>query len=101
MSAVSDYEKDRLSAIAKYSDSVYQLDTLKGNGEFYMNVMNLFLVLIALVLLHNIGLFTAYMLYLSLFIVSIAGLIYIISKLNYNKNKQDRGVYDQIIFKNA
>ena len=89
----SDYEKDRLSAMAKYSDSVYQLETLMANGQFYMNVMNLFLILIAIVLLHNLGLFTPFYLYLILFLVSAFGVIYIVGMVHFNNYFRDRTVY--------
>jgi len=95
----SDYEKDRLSAMAKYSDSVYQLESIRDNGNFYSNIMNLFLVLIALVLIHNLGLFTPYMLYLILFIVSLFGVAYIIGTMYYNTYKRDRSVYHQELYK--
>ena len=95
MKEPSDYEKDRLSAMAKYSDSVYQLETLKANGQFYMNVMNLFLVLIVVVLLYNLGLFTPYLLYLTLFLISTFGVIYIIGMVHFNKYFRDRTVYHE------
>jgi len=91
----SDYEKDRLSAMAKYSDSVYQLETLRANGQFYTNVMNLFLILIVLVLLYNLGLFTPFYLYLALFLVSSFGVIYIIGMVHFNKYYRDRSVYHE------
>jgi hypothetical protein len=95
MKEPSDYEKDRLSAMAKYSDSVYQLETLKANGQFYMNVMNLFLVLIVVVLLYNLGLFTPYLLYLTLFLISTFGVIYIIGMVHFNNYFRDRTVYHE------
>ena len=91
----SDYEKDRLSAMAKYSDSVYQLESLRANGQFYTNVMNLFLVLIVLVLLYNLGLFTPFYLYLALFLVSAFGVIYIIGNVHFNHYIRDRTVYHE------
>lgn len=98
---LSDYEKDHLSAMAKYSDSVYQLEQLKGNGQFYQNVMNLFLVLIALILLHNIGILNASLLYILLFLVSLVSIIYIIVTLHFNEYKRDQSVYSQILFKSS
>lgn len=95
MKEPSDYEKDRLSAMAKYSDSVYQLETLKANGQFYMNVMNLFLVLIVVVLLYNLGLFTPFLLYLTLFLISTFGVIYIIGMVHFNNYFRDRTVYHE------
>lgn len=91
----SDYEKDRLSAMTKYSDSVYQLESLRGNGEFYTNVMNLFLILIVLVLLYNIGFFTPFLLYLSLFLVSAFGVIYIVGMVHFNNYFRNRTVYHE------
>lgn len=95
----SDYEKDRMSAMAKYSDSVYQLESIRDNGNFYSNITNLFLFLIALVLLHNLGLFTPSMLYIALFIVSVFGVIYIVGSMYYNTYSRDRSVYHQTLFK--
>jgi hypothetical protein len=94
----SDYEKDRLSAMAKYADSVYQLETIRGNGNFYVNLMNIFLLLIALILLHNLGLFTPFMLYVSLFIVSVFGAVYVIGNIYYNTYFRDRSVYHQQLY---
>lgn len=95
----SDYEKDRLSAMAKYSDSVYQLESIRDNGYFYSNIMNLFLVLTALVLIYNLGLFTPNMLYIALFIVSLFGVTYIIGNIYYNTYLRDRSVYHQTLYK--
>lgn len=94
----SDYEKDRLSAMAKYSDSVYQLETIRGNGQFYTNVMNLFLILIVIVLLYNLGLFTPFYLYLALFLVSTFGVIYIVGNIHFNNYYRDREVYHEQLF---
>lgn len=97
----SDFVKDRLSAMAKYSDSVYQLDTLNENGIFYSNITNLFLILIALVLLYNLGLFTPFYLYLALFLVSVFGVIYIVGMVHYNSYLRDRSVYHQTLFNSS
>lgn len=99
--SVADLQKDRDSALAKYSDSVYELNMLRGNTEFYRNMTNIFLVLTALILLYNVGVLSPILLYSSLAIVSLFGTIYLINTIRFNENKRDGVVYDNVIFKSS
>jgi len=93
---VNDYRNDMLSQTAKYSESLYELQSLENNAHFYGVLRNFVIGLIIILLLFRVGLTNANLAYISAAIVTIKACLYTYSSMRYNQDMRDQVRFEEL-----
>lgn len=97
--STNDIIQDRLTAVAKVSETEYQLQQLKANADFYATIRNFFLALIIVVLLEKIKLINTSLSYILAGLISFGTVMYLISTMNYNETQRSSTIYNERYWK--
>jgi hypothetical protein len=92
----NDYRNDMLSETAKYSESLYELQSLENNAYFYGVMRNFVIGLIIVLLLFRTDLINANLAYISAAIITIIACLFTYSSMRYSQDVRDQVRFEEI-----